>query len=599
MTPFSIPISDRRPGRGGRGGGSRPGRGGGSGGSGNNGGGGGGNNGEGGGGNNGGGGGGSGNGNALLDSVNWFGVPKEGCSCSDNQCVQKSPVVLPNARLVSTKFHTDDTSAEDASVTHMVTQMGQFLDHDIVLTPEEEEHDCCHDSDAERPYCFPIQIPDDDYFYADHSLTCLEFSRSTGFCDDTDNLDSASHEQLNAITAFVDASNVYGSSDVDSSALRYNDGTGKLALEDNSLLPKLGGEDRRAGDVRAREMPGLATMHTLFVREHNKICDALKSHPDVTSTWTDDDYFQNARRILIAEMQKIVYGEYLPVVLGDDSMKEWKLELSHNSKYHKNADPSISNSFATAAYRFGHSMIQGLIAMYNTQTIKQYQQYELGNNYFNLTNYELEDSNGQGMEQILTGLIKQNAQANDRHVTVEATNKLFANVGPTPGVGGDLVARNIQRGRDHGLPSYAAFYKLFSNSDKNAMDCWDKRPEQISSTNWNILKKIYNHPHHIDLFVGGLAEKPYKGGLTGATFQGIKGRQFKALKNGDRFFFTHEGVMIRREYDQIMARTLGDIICDNTNINQVPENVFLVNSSLKDCSSSTSLNVNEFDVFRA
>merc|ERR1711951_270822 len=177
-------------------------------------------------------------------------------------------------------------------------------------------------------------------------------------------------------------------------------------------------------------------------------------------------------------------------------------------------------------------------------------QYELGSNYFNLGKYELKS--GLGMEEILTGLIKQKAQTNDRHVSVEVTNKLFANVSPG-GIGGDLVARNIQRGRDHGLPSYAAFYKQFAPSDQSGtMDCWDKRPKQITSSNWNLLKSIYMHPHHIDLFVGGLAEEPYGGGLTGATFQGIKGRQFKDLKEGDRFFFTHQGNMNEAEYNQIM-----------------------------------------------
>ena len=102
-----------------------------------------------------------------------------------------------------------------------------------------------------------------------------------------------------------------------------------------------------------------------------------------------------------------------------------------------------------------------------------------------------------------------------------------------------------------------------------------------------------------DLFVGGLAEKPYKDGLTGATFQGIKGRQFKDLKDGDRWFFTHEGNMDRNEYNEIMDRTLADIICDNTAMSKIPENVFLVGSKDKNCPSSSSLNINDFDVYRA
>jgi len=322
---------------------------------------------------------------------------------------------------------------------------------------------------------------------------------------------------------------------------------------------------------------------------HNKLPSNFTNVED-----QDEFYFQNARRILIAEMQKIVYGEYLPVVMGDDAMRDYDLELDFESRYDNYVDPSIANSFATAAFRFGHSMIQGLIDMYQTQTGSKYATYALGNNYFNMTNYE--DKNGLGMEGILLGLSKQNAQGNDRHVTVEATNKLFANVGPTPGVGGDLVARNIQRGRDHGLPSYAAFYKEFAPEDHDAMDCWDKRPREIDSANWELLKSTYHHPHHIDLFVGGMGEKPFRGGLTGATFQGIKGRQFKNLKRGDRFFFTHRGVMTRDEFDEIMGRTFADIICDNTGIKDITENVFLVDSATKNCASSRKMNINNFQL---
>ena len=124
---------------------------------------------------------------------------------------------------------------------------------------------------------------------------------------------------------------MYGS-DVDSSdELRANDGTGKLLVGANNTLPILSVDEDTveevAGDIRAREMPGLAAMHTLFVREHNRLCDLLKSkYPNKDEGF----YFENARRILIAEMQNIVYSEYLPVVLGENAMKEGKLGILHS-----------------------------------------------------------------------------------------------------------------------------------------------------------------------------------------------------------------------------------------------------------------------------
>ena len=88
---------------------------------------------------------------------------------------------------------------------------------------------------------------------------------------------------------------------------------------ENNLLPKDDDTTEEiAGDVRAIEMPGLLTMHTLFVREHNRICDLIAAQEPGLD---EDYYFENARRIVIAEMQNIVYGEHLPVVLGDDAMR--------------------------------------------------------------------------------------------------------------------------------------------------------------------------------------------------------------------------------------------------------------------------------------
>ena len=129
------------------------------------------------------------------------------------------------------------------------------------------------------------------------------------------------------MAAYLDASNIYGSSQEEKELLRSGK-DGKLIMDEYQLLPILSrkednseghgfqasGSDcssslnvsRTAGDTRAHEWPGLTAIHTLFAREHNRICDELKTHPDIQPNWTDEDYFQNARRILISEWQKIV-----------------------------------------------------------------------------------------------------------------------------------------------------------------------------------------------------------------------------------------------------------------------------------------------------
>ena len=72
----------------------------------------------------------------------------------------------------------------------------------------------------------------------------------------------------------------------------------------------------KSGDVRVNEHIGLASMHQLFVREHNRIAEVLG---DLNSHWNDEQVFQEARRIVGAELQHIVFTEFLPSVLGQVS----------------------------------------------------------------------------------------------------------------------------------------------------------------------------------------------------------------------------------------------------------------------------------------
>ena len=66
-----------------------------------------------------------------------------------------------------------------------------------------------------------------------------------------------------------------------------------------------------AGEYRTSENLGLVSLHTLFNREHNRIAKELAK---IKPSWTDDELYFETRKIVIAEMQHLVYNEWLPIM---------------------------------------------------------------------------------------------------------------------------------------------------------------------------------------------------------------------------------------------------------------------------------------------
>ena len=82
-------------------------------------------------------------------------------------------------------------------------------------------------------------------------------------------------------------------------------------------------------------------MHTLLVREHNRIA---RIFGQLNPHWDDETVFQEVRRVVIAIMQHITYYEYLPTLLSPNTMKKYNLNfIGYYTRYNSTIDPRISN----------------------------------------------------------------------------------------------------------------------------------------------------------------------------------------------------------------------------------------------------------------
>lgn len=453
----------------------------------------------------------------------------------------------PSARAISNGIAAQTGSIPNARrASDLVWQWGQFIDHDITETPVTDPAEL-----------FPILVPTGDPLFdpAASGSATIPLTRSA-----YDVVDGR-REQVNLLTAYIDGSMVYGIEQDRVDALRAHDGTGRLATGPGDLLPfnRTGLPNAPstaplfflAGDIRANEQVGLTALHTLFVREHNHWADELRAAFPALDGGT---VYQVARAVVVAEIQAITYREWLPRLIGRDALSRWR-------GYRPEIDAGISNVFATAAFRLGHTMLPS-----HLQRLDAAGQDTAGgplalrDAFFSPATFM-----ASGMDPILRGLATQEAQAVDPLVVDEIRNFLFG----APGSGGfDLASLNLQRGRDHGLPSYTAIREAYGMPRlRRFSDLSDDR------TRNRTFAQVYGELDAIDAWIGLLAEDPARGALVGPTLQRILGEQFTRLRDGDRFWY--QSYLPPEIVAFVDQQTLAVIIRRNTGIgSELQDDVF-------------------------
>ena len=525
----------------------------------------------------------------------------------------------PDERYVSNRIFNDlaQNLFSENGVTQWGANWGQFLDHTMGL----------RDVNGEAMIlAFDENDPLEDF---SNNTEALHVARSKAL------MQNGIREQINTVSSYLDAWAVYGGTEARLEWLREGPVDGDLSNNSALLLTAEGDYLPRAvergdassapnmeltgrlmaledvaerqivaGDIRANENISLTAVHTLFMREHNRIVKAL---PD---TLSEEQKFQIARRVVGAEQQYITYTEFLPA---------FGLELTPYQGYNPDVDPSVSNEFATVGYR-AHSMIHGEVEI-ETEA-RRYSAADLAS--FRAAGIEVavvgEDvelavplniafANPDlvpqlGLGPILAGLAGEAQYKNDEQIDNQLRSVLFQIPnpdiedpdacldGPTLnecfGLVADLGTLDIFRARDHGMPTYndmrevygLARLSTFAELTGEASESFPNDPVidsnnpiddpdileyvELYDINGNPiafgseeaegeavvgirrtplaarLKAIYGDIDKVDAFVGMVSEAHLPNSEFGALQYAMWKVQFESLRDGDRFFYAND-----------------------------------------------------------
>jgi hypothetical protein len=573
-----------------------------------------------------------------------------------------APASGPNSRRVSNRVFNDSNQNifSERQVSQWGGVWGQFLDHTFALANGSGK--------TARAANIPFKGTDPLESFA-NDLGVIPFTRSAATAG-TGTSKANPRQQTNLLSSYIDAFPVYGGTNERLEWLRegsvdgnLDNNSARLMLPGNYLprrtsrgapasAPVMRADGRLAanpnnamvaGEVRANENLALTATQTLFAREHNRIVSQLPS------SLSEEEKFQIARRVVIAEQQYITYNEFLPAM---------GINLPAYSGYNPRMNATVSNEFATVGYR-AHSQIHGEVEV-ETEAAR-YTAAQL--DAFKAQGIEVETAGDEvklaiplnvaffnpdlvpalQLGPLLKSVGVEAEYRNDEQIDNQLRSALFQVPvsgnptcldGPTlpqcfKGVA-DLGAMDLERGRDHGMPSYnrlrkayglpartsftaitgepsAAFPadpKLTPGNKANDPDGLDftrlldlfglqvdtADPVALSRTVVEgvrraplaaRLRALYRDVNKVDALVGMVAEPHVPGSELGELQQAIWTRQFQRLRDGDRFFYGNDQglTFIRNTYKIDYRRNLGDIVALNTDIPRakLAPNVFFVN----------------------
>ena len=341
-------------------------------------------------------------------------------------------------------------------------------------------------------------------------------------------------------------------------------GTTFLDLPPDSLA-----NQAATGDERANQTTSLTAHHTIWFRNHNWHVDQLRvDNPD----WSEEQLYQAARALNEAEYQKVIYDEYLPLLIGDGALSEY-------SGYQADVDPSIINEWTTVAFRFGHDQASdGQILISETGEVT----------FIPLSVSSLIANNGDAIntdEELgdwLRGQLAQSSQEIDGRIVPTLREALFGvpeSADDPEGSDDEFLQLNlplldIHRGRDHGVSDYNHLRAGLGLKTYDSLEDYAKE-NGLDQERLDQLKSVYSDISELDSIVGGLLEAKVPGSQLGETFTILNVMQFEATRDGDPFFYKNRFAESPEVLGQIEQSSMSQIMERVGAVDEAQSNAFL------------------------
>ncbi|KAL3120520.1 hypothetical protein niasHT_009345 [Heterodera trifolii] len=494
--------------------------------------------------------------------------------------VYRLDLTLPSARAISElMFKGPSGRPSSRNLTTMFAFFSQVVAYEIMQSTQNSCPLEMHKIPVER--CDPV------FDKACEGRTEIPFTRAK-YDKTTGHGLNSPREQINERTSWIDASFLYSTQEPWVAALRsFENGT---MLEGMAGYPPFNGQHHIPlinppppqihrlmnperlfilGDPRINENPGLLSFGLILFRWHNMQARRLqKEFP----SWTDEELFQGARRLVIATLQNIVLYEFLPALLARP-----RSGIPPYRGYNPHVPPGISHSFATNAFRFPHTLVPPALLLRKRiagrcefrREVGGFPALRLCQNWWNAQDIVREYT----VDEIVLGMASQIAEDEDHIVVEDLRDFIF---GPMHFTRLDVVSSSMMRGRDNGVPSYNQLRIIYGLKPRE----WDTINVNLNKTEpKKVLELARYYDHNIDrldAYVGGMLEADGNG--PGELFTEIILDQFIRLRDSDRFWFENaqNGIFTEREISFIRRITLRDIIRQTTSIEKgdIQENVF-------------------------